>query len=611
MERSTTTLRGLISAQHLARHQHRRALAVARHRAQHHVGEGERLLDVGTRGQHGGHAAARLARRVAQRLHVLVEQRDLRRPGRGRRAPRSGPSTPAPRITKLAGGTPGAPPSRMPLPPNSFRSRLAPTVTARLPAISDMLVRTGACPASSSMASRPTAVIPRSSSARRSSGRAVGSAQKANTVWLAAEQAVVGGAGANTDATSSAAGERLQAREGDGRPRGLVVGVGVAGARRPRPSPPRPGGRAAPGPSPPTGVSATRCSPGRVSRGMPMSTSVHRRRGGSAAACARAHSAHAPSRSRRARRPPATPRSARPSAATARAPHANASSFTGMSALLSRRAWRMAARNASAGRRPRGRLQRAQHHDVLDHRRAQLGCAISLRGHAEDAHAGPEARAARRPPSGRRSRPRPATTAGPNFARLGALNATSTCGRGAAGEQHLVLRDAHVGVRRAAARLGAVARDVGGVEALVDRGPREQHGRGLRAVAARRPRASARRRRRRARAGSRREARRAARGAPPTRRATRARGRSSARAHAGQGSRRHVLLHAQREDRDHLLLHPRARPRAASCRGAAGTRRAPRRRRSRGPRPAAGAPCGSPSAPCTRCFASKSATRST
>ena len=101
------------------------------------------------------------------------------RPSAARAAER--PSTPAPRTTKFAGGTPGTPPRRMPLPPNSFSRRPLPSTTARLPAISDIDVRTGACPASSSMASMPTVVASRSVRARKSSGRVAGSAQKPNT----------------------------------------------------------------------------------------------------------------------------------------------------------------------------------------------------------------------------------------------------------------------------------------------------------------------------------------------------------------------------------------------------------------------------------------------
>jgi hypothetical protein len=71
----------------------------------------------------------------------------------------------------------------MPLPPNSFRRRPLPSTTARLPAISDIDVRTGAWPASSSIASMPIVVASRSVSARKSSGRVAGRAQKPNTTW--------------------------------------------------------------------------------------------------------------------------------------------------------------------------------------------------------------------------------------------------------------------------------------------------------------------------------------------------------------------------------------------------------------------------------------------
>ena len=46
------------------------------------------------------------------------------------------PETPPPRITTLAAGTPGTPPSRMPMPPCSFSKQWAPTWTAMRPATS-------------------------------------------------------------------------------------------------------------------------------------------------------------------------------------------------------------------------------------------------------------------------------------------------------------------------------------------------------------------------------------------------------------------------------------------------------------------------------------------
>jgi len=53
------------------------------------------------------------------------------------------PTTPAPRITTLAGGTPGTPPSKMPRPPFSFSRYLAPSCTAMRPATSDIGVSKG------------------------------------------------------------------------------------------------------------------------------------------------------------------------------------------------------------------------------------------------------------------------------------------------------------------------------------------------------------------------------------------------------------------------------------------------------------------------------------
>ncbi len=56
------------------------------------------------------------------------------------------PTTPAPRIAILAGGTPATPPSRMPIPPCAFSRQVAPACTAMRPATSDMGARSGRPP---------------------------------------------------------------------------------------------------------------------------------------------------------------------------------------------------------------------------------------------------------------------------------------------------------------------------------------------------------------------------------------------------------------------------------------------------------------------------------
>ncbi len=46
----------------------------------------------------------------------------------------------------VAGGTPGTPPSRMPMPPASFSRHLAPACTAMRPATSDIGASSGSPP---------------------------------------------------------------------------------------------------------------------------------------------------------------------------------------------------------------------------------------------------------------------------------------------------------------------------------------------------------------------------------------------------------------------------------------------------------------------------------
>jgi hypothetical protein len=56
------------------------------------------------------------------------------------------PTTPAPRMVILAGGTPGTPPSRIPMPPCAFSSECAPACTDMRPATSDMGASSGSPP---------------------------------------------------------------------------------------------------------------------------------------------------------------------------------------------------------------------------------------------------------------------------------------------------------------------------------------------------------------------------------------------------------------------------------------------------------------------------------
>ena len=182
-----------------------------------------------------------------------------------------------------------------------------------------------------------------------------------------------------------------------------------------------------------------------------------------------------------------------------------------------------------------------------------------------------ERRAARRSPSCRRRRCRRATTAGPNLARLGALKATSTWGARAAGESTSCLGDAHVGVRGAAARLGAVARDVRGVEPFVDRGAGEEHRRRLRAVAAGARELERRRRCRTSCAGTPGRSAAAPRSRRPIARQRRLAGRRSAAASVGPAARRVTSFFTPSGKTGTICsLHPALGLLAASGRGAVG-----------------------------------------
>ena len=75
-------------------------------------------------------------------------------------------------ITTSPGATPGTPPSRMPLPPNTFSRYLAPSCTAIRPATSDIGVSSGSSPLASWTVSYATAIAPESITARVSSSAA-------------------------------------------------------------------------------------------------------------------------------------------------------------------------------------------------------------------------------------------------------------------------------------------------------------------------------------------------------------------------------------------------------------------------------------------------------
>ncbi len=70
------------------------------------------------------------------------------------------PTVPAPMMTTSAGGTPGAPESRVPLPPDWFSSKRAAICKARRPAISLTGPRTGRSPLSVCTISQARAVAP-------------------------------------------------------------------------------------------------------------------------------------------------------------------------------------------------------------------------------------------------------------------------------------------------------------------------------------------------------------------------------------------------------------------------------------------------------------------
>ena len=165
---------------------------------------------------------------------------------------------------------------------------------------------------------------------------------------------------------------------------------------------------------------------------------------------------------------------------TAFAPRANASSLSGIRAAFAASASRMAVRKVSRGTgasppgAPRARRRSSRRTSPAPgdagERHPDRSTPCRRSGEVLDHGAVEQDGSARR-------------DVGPNFARLGALNATSTCGSGDAGESTSSVRHVDVGVRGSAARFRPVARDVRRVEPLVDRAPRDEHGGGLRAVA--------------------------------------------------------------------------------------------------------------------------------
>jgi hypothetical protein len=75
-------------------------------------------------------------------------------------------------ITTSAGNTPGTPPSRMPLPPNTFSRYFAPSCTAIRPATSLIGVSSGSSPVGNWTVSYAMAMAPLLMSARVSGSEA-------------------------------------------------------------------------------------------------------------------------------------------------------------------------------------------------------------------------------------------------------------------------------------------------------------------------------------------------------------------------------------------------------------------------------------------------------
>ena len=117
------------------------------HRPDHQVRPADRVQDVVPVGVEGRDVGRQHVVEIAQPLQRDVQNGD---PGAQARRPSWRlliPTTPPPMITTSAGGTPGTPPSRTPLPPKTFSRYLAPSWTAIRPATSDIGVSSGSSPA--------------------------------------------------------------------------------------------------------------------------------------------------------------------------------------------------------------------------------------------------------------------------------------------------------------------------------------------------------------------------------------------------------------------------------------------------------------------------------
>ena len=163
------------------------------------------------------------------------------------------------------------------------------------------------------------------------------------------------------------------------------------------------------------------------------------------------------------------------------APQAKAASLSGTSAHLSRRAWRIAASRLSAGRMPLAACSapRATMFLTMGWPRSR---AICVQGTPRTRTPGAE--------GGRLGHHRAVVDhhasrhdLGPELGEARLVEGDQQVGMRGRRREHLLLGEVHVRIRGAAPRLGPVARDVGGVEALVDGGAGQEQGRGLGAVA--------------------------------------------------------------------------------------------------------------------------------
>ena len=138
--------------QHLAPHQLGRRRARNQHRAYHQIGMAYRIADSEYVGCQRHHLAAVDVVQRAQAIETAIDDGDGRAQSTAILA-ELWPTTPPPRITTLAGATPGTPPSRMPRPPLGRSRYTAPTCTAMRPATSLMGVSSGSEPSASRMVS--------------------------------------------------------------------------------------------------------------------------------------------------------------------------------------------------------------------------------------------------------------------------------------------------------------------------------------------------------------------------------------------------------------------------------------------------------------------------